>query len=323
MRKKILTLIAAAAMIMAMSITAFAAGWVQDSTGWWWDNGDGTWPISEWKWLDGNNDGEAERYYFGSDGYLLTNTYAPDGLYVGENGAWEEYGHAKVELLSNPKPNKIISDNSTATKSADEIIAYLEQFRDPGQFIKDNNRVRLNLGVYTGWMNGWRWYGLRYYSSFDGFVCALAFDDDGYLMTNTTTPDGYQTNEYGQLIINGEVVMHDTECLAANEFYGLYEDGTRFTDPNTVDTSKLGLIATSSYQNATFNIYPRPFEEPLRYNHVNDINGWGLGYNTCVEAVKQAYPETAGDESYYVATYITEEGNYKSEGKHLDNVIKP
>ena len=42
MRKKILTLVAAAAMTMAMSVTAFAAGWVQDSTGWWWDNGNGT-----------------------------------------------------------------------------------------------------------------------------------------------------------------------------------------------------------------------------------------------------------------------------------------
>ena len=68
-------------------------------------------------------------------------------------------------------------------------------------------------------------------------------------MTNATTPDGYQTNEYGQLIINGEVVMHDTKCLAANDVYGLYTDGTRFTDPNTVDPNKLGLIATTSYQN--------------------------------------------------------------------------
>lgn len=87
MKKKILTLVAAAAMTLAMSVTAFAAGWVQNDTGWWWDNGDGTWPANEWRWLDGNADGVAECYYFGADGYMLSNTVTPDGYYVRGDGA--------------------------------------------------------------------------------------------------------------------------------------------------------------------------------------------------------------------------------------------
>ena len=99
MRKKILTLVAAAAMTMAMSVTAFAAGWIQDSTGWWWDNGDGTWPANEWQWLDGNADGVAECYYFGADGYMLSNTVTPDGYYVRGDGAWEINSIAQIKLV--------------------------------------------------------------------------------------------------------------------------------------------------------------------------------------------------------------------------------
>ena len=93
----------------------------------------------------------------------------------------------------------------------------MTQFRDQdfGLFVNDNGRVKRGNIVGSG--AGWQWYEMRAYSGFDGFCVALAFDDAGYLMTNATTPDGYQTNEYGQLIINGEVVMHDTHCLAANE----------------------------------------------------------------------------------------------------------
>ena len=284
-----------------MSVTAFAAGWVQDSTGWWWDNGDGTWPANEWQWLDGNADGVAECYYFGADGYMLSNTVTPDGYYVRGDGAWEINSIAQIKLVdvdpaaAQNDANKVVSDNSTATKSADEIIAYLTQFRSPNLFTNENGRVK--RAAFLGSGAGWQWYGLRYYSSFDGFVCALAFDSDGYLMTNATTPDGYQTNEYGQLVINGEVVWHDTKCLAANDVYGLYTDGTRFTDPNTVDVSKMSLIATTSYQNMCN--YTLPFGK-LPYNHVESIDGWGLGYNTCVTSTKNAFLETAGDEGYYV-----------------------
>ena len=184
MRKKILTIIAAVAITLAMSMTAFAAGWVQDSTGWQWDNGDGTWPANEWRWHDGNADGVAECYYFGADGYMLSNTVTPDGYYVRGDGAWEINSIAQIKLVdvdpaaaAQNEANKVISDNSAATKSADEIIAYLTQFRASTLFTNENGRVK--RAAFLGSGAGWQWYGLRYYSSFDGFVCALAFDDNG------------------------------------------------------------------------------------------------------------------------------------------------
>ncbi len=66
---------------------AYAGQWMQDSAGWWWQNDDGSYPTSEWRWLDGNNDGVSEKYYFGADGYMLSNGAAPDGQLVDGSGA--------------------------------------------------------------------------------------------------------------------------------------------------------------------------------------------------------------------------------------------
>lgn len=56
--------------------------WVENGTGWWYDNGDGTYPTNTWKVI--NN----VYYYFGADGYMLTNTTTPDGYTVNADGVW-------------------------------------------------------------------------------------------------------------------------------------------------------------------------------------------------------------------------------------------
>ncbi len=66
---------------------------------WWYDNGDGTYPHSAWAWLDGNNDGTAECYYFDKDGWMLANTKTPDGFTVNGNGAWVENNRVQVKVV--------------------------------------------------------------------------------------------------------------------------------------------------------------------------------------------------------------------------------
>lgn len=66
--------------------------WVQglgaNGSKWWWKNTDGSYPKNEWKWIDGNNDGVAECYYFDADGWCIMNGKTPDGFTVNANGAW-------------------------------------------------------------------------------------------------------------------------------------------------------------------------------------------------------------------------------------------
>lgn len=66
---------------------SYAGSWQQDNTGWWYQEDDGKFPTSQWKWIDANKDGIAECYYFGDNGYLLTNTTI-DGSSVNGDGSW-------------------------------------------------------------------------------------------------------------------------------------------------------------------------------------------------------------------------------------------
>ena len=76
--------------ILAMSV--YAGSWIKNTTGWWYDYGNGTWPSSSWQWIDGNNDGVAECYYFDRFGYCMINATTPDGYQVNGSGAWVENG---------------------------------------------------------------------------------------------------------------------------------------------------------------------------------------------------------------------------------------
>lgn len=87
-KKKTATIMVASALAGLFSISAFAGAWQSDANGWWWQNDDGTYPVSSWQWLDGNNDGISECYYFNENGYMLADTTTPDGYIVNSDGAW-------------------------------------------------------------------------------------------------------------------------------------------------------------------------------------------------------------------------------------------
>ena len=73
---------------LSSSLTTLAGTWKQDNKGWWYQRDNGSYPSNGWEWIDGNNDGIAECYYFDSVGYMLANTTTPDGYQVNADGAW-------------------------------------------------------------------------------------------------------------------------------------------------------------------------------------------------------------------------------------------
>lgn len=79
--KKTRLLIVTAILSAIMTTTAFAGEWKQDTSGWWYQNDDGSYPVSSWQNIDG------KQYYFNSAGYMLYNTTTPDGKQVGADGA--------------------------------------------------------------------------------------------------------------------------------------------------------------------------------------------------------------------------------------------
>lgn len=86
MKKVLAAMTTAVGLMVLASFPAFAGQWQQDDGGWWWKNEDGSYPVGQWVWIDGNHDGEAENYYFNEKGYLLTNAEI-QGTQVNEAGA--------------------------------------------------------------------------------------------------------------------------------------------------------------------------------------------------------------------------------------------
>lgn len=103
---KFMTAAALTAMIAcAVTGSAYAEGWVSENGSWRYasdDNG-GSWLNSGWYWLDGDNDGVSECYYFNADGYMLANTVTPDNCRVNSDGAWiDDAGNVQTRAAFGP-----------------------------------------------------------------------------------------------------------------------------------------------------------------------------------------------------------------------------
>jgi len=89
--KNIKLLLAVAAISAVWTVTSMAGQWLKAGDKWYYqdDNGD----LVKNHWV-GN-------YYLGSDGIMLTNTYTPDGYYVGADGGWDGRS-ANLSAVENP-----------------------------------------------------------------------------------------------------------------------------------------------------------------------------------------------------------------------------
>ncbi|MDO4789284.1 MAG: hypothetical protein Q4A19_09025 [Johnsonella sp.] len=83
MKKKISLILFTICFSMSMLVTAFAGSWKRDSLGWWYQEDNGSYPREAWREVNG------AWYYFDYDGYMLFDTYTPDGYFLGESGAWD------------------------------------------------------------------------------------------------------------------------------------------------------------------------------------------------------------------------------------------
>lgn len=116
-------------------------GWLHDGSGWRYYFENGECPTKDWAWLDGNYDGIAECYYFGSDGYLVTGTVV-DGDTVNSDGAWvidgvvqTRYGTGFIkqhylDLLGKPQEEVERVLGTDYIMSDKSIVAYYWQYMD-------------------------------------------------------------------------------------------------------------------------------------------------------------------------------------------------
>ncbi len=105
-------------------MTSFAATgqWKKNDTGWWWERLGGGYPTNAWVWIDGNNDGKAECYYFDSVGYMLANTTTPDGYTVNADGAWTQNGVVQTQGTNSDLHDVALAGNTNAVSATGVVM---------------------------------------------------------------------------------------------------------------------------------------------------------------------------------------------------------
>lgn len=135
MKKTSMTAVLTAAMTLALSINTLAftlsVGWkseqLRGSTHWHYDKtGYGNFAVNEWLWIDSDNDGIAQCYYFDSTSFMWANR-EKDGYTLNENGQWTVDGvvQTKTVEINNSEPvdlQKAIDERKGQKKEYRQVV---------------------------------------------------------------------------------------------------------------------------------------------------------------------------------------------------------
>ncbi|MCD8083492.1 MAG: MBL fold metallo-hydrolase [Clostridiales bacterium] len=151
MKRKYMAALAATAMVFAMPFAAMAGEWKTNDIGAWWQEDDGSYPVASWKWIDSDEDGMGECYYFDEEGYLVAGMMTPDGYMVDADGAWTEDGTVRTKDMTQIA-NTVASDETSVDESnsnswgSGEITVTVDKFME-NMYVLDEPRTRAYLFV--------------------------------------------------------------------------------------------------------------------------------------------------------------------------------
>ena len=192
MKKNIIYVLMAGAMTLAMSTAALAGTWQENATGWYWEEGSGSYPISTWKWLDGNQDGVEECYYFDHQGYLLMNATAPDGSLVDHNGCWIVDGRVQSRRTTNNINNArgIYEAAVNKTRGLDSYASSIEIKSKGNSYVEDR---RITTKVENKNSSRIQYiFDVEYFGKYERISGGIVFYKDGYIYENSEANGDYK-----------------------------------------------------------------------------------------------------------------------------------
>lgn len=204
MRKIYTAFICALTMTLLFVSTAFAGSWKQDNVGWWWQNDDGSYPKNCWQWLDGNNDGVSECYYFDSSGYCLMNTTTPDGYKVDKYGSWVVDGKVQTQTA---KTQSTAQKNVVSTNPA--ILPDFMEYDSSGLFSQGTS-IYDNSVVFTARNSDVEYVAKEYLQM---------LEDMGYYLTDEVKKESRSFYKYEWYLTHDEIggsTIRDTAQVGVN-----------------------------------------------------------------------------------------------------------
>jgi len=228
---------------------AFGGSWKKDHIGWWYQNDDGSYPVNCWQWIDGNQDGASECYYFNASGYCLLDTKTPDGYYVDKNGAWVVNGVVMYKGVKNIATQNTQSAAATVPKNG------LQELRAWGQGEINAKDKPIDLGDY--WV-------YRYKVSQDVLEEYIdMMEDHGFTLVNTYEQKSFRRTyrSYGLSCDSASNVSTISQMYSKNACHvNIWQDGTEWRvdvakgiQVDDFGIRKDGSIASTQPQGASVN----------------------------------------------------------------------
>lgn len=261
MKKRLLTYTVVAVLVTFLHTTAFAGVWTQDDIGWKWQNDDGSYSQNGWQWIDGNNDGMSECYYFTPDGYMFVNGMTPDGYTVNANGEWVVDNVVQCHHLNAPT-------NVTETNAAQDTA---QKYFVQDVSLKDNSRFMAGYLAAMRYPEG----KVEVMEPID--IVSLAFASPRYW--SICASNLYNTGEMGAEIIDCGDYYEVKNCfieypyLIPREIYDQFETGYEFDltleDQNGKEDTIHNVV---NYMNGEWVLSDNgdPYDEDARYVEVED-----------------------------------------------------
>ena len=190
------------AVISLFSFSAFAGtrdglvkgAWGDNANGRYWMDDNTTSVLKDtWAWIDTDDDGTAEQYYFGTDGYLLTNSVIA-GYQVNENGQLVENGIVQTNLMANALETEDLQADASQTDATQADASQAEGGKVLGVSRTASGEVTTKgeAGTFLEKINTYRSAnGLKPYTM-DSKLCTFADKRAAELNTNFSqnTADG-------------------------------------------------------------------------------------------------------------------------------------
>ena len=200
-------------------IDAPKPGWKRNANGWWYDNGDETYPNSTWKKIDGN------WYYFNSSGYMVTG-WLKDGnnwYYLESNG----------KMAVNKWVDRVYYVKSDGAMAVSEWVDGGRYYVDStGKWFPDKTKGTWKKDTKGWWFdneNGT--YPKSTWKRIDGSW--YYFDNSGYMVTGWLNDGGkwYYLESNGKMAANkwveGKYYMKSNGVMATDEWV---DEGRYYVD---------------------------------------------------------------------------------------------
>lgn len=238
MKKKLFGLILSTVLTVTMATPAFAEIiWTADKLPAGYTTNE--WENKDFSFYSGNAIKKDTYTFYVNDlhGNFMKNTLFAGGSRTDENG---------VLIAANGNACSYGTENAMVELLLNEVN---EKSYENSAWHQDTTKSLNENGISNYWYGTnregtqspscWRWLMVSSDGKEDGLKYAYCFNEYGYLYTNTITPDGYQVNELGQLMIDGKVKTKKTTDFTAWHGYSNYAIGYLVYDPVTSEQHKL------------------------------------------------------------------------------------